>query len=296
VGGVPVLPTFLVIGAMKSGTTSLWRYLSAHPDVFMCTPKEPNFFIAEGNWHLGVDWYASLFVRGVGRRAVGEASVAYTLFPHHRWVPKRIRQVLPEARLVYLMRHPLERMISHYRHMVTKGTERRPIDEALLQTPVYLDASRYALQIEQYLHHFDRSQMLLLTTDELEARREEALRRVYAFIGVDPGFLPEIADRAYHRADELRRPTRITFFMRRRKRTRLYWRLRRMVPESVWAAAYRATSRRPPPSGVRPSEEARRQLVEMLRPDLERLREHLQGDFDCWGLLGEPGGPRTGGP
>lgn len=94
------LPNFLVIGAMKAGTTSMHRYLDAHPDVFMATQKELNFFIEELNWSKGLGWYEERFAEAGDATARGEASPGYAGYPVRRGVPERIAATLPDARFV----------------------------------------------------------------------------------------------------------------------------------------------------------------------------------------------------
>src|SRR5204863_2222453 len=85
-----MLPNFLIIGAQKSGTTSLYRYLQMHPDVFMPRNKEPDFFVAERNWPMGLDWYEAHFAAARDAIAIGEASTTYTMYPHYAGVPERV--------------------------------------------------------------------------------------------------------------------------------------------------------------------------------------------------------------
>ena len=116
------LPTFVVIGAMKAGTVSLRHYLDEHPDVFLGRGGrfgEPNFFVAEYNWPRGRDWYESLFDGAGGAAAIGECSPCYTWAHAFRGVPERMAQVVPEARLVYVVRDPIARMQSMYMHQVS---------------------------------------------------------------------------------------------------------------------------------------------------------------------------------
>src|SRR3954470_10329564 len=130
------LPTVIAIGAMKCGTTALHRYLDAHPQISMATVKEVNFFIGattapdgdedtwwqHGQWHRGVAWYAGLFDETAPVR--GETSPGYTS-PASTEAAGRMAAVVPDARLVYLVRHPLDRAVSQYRHHVRDGTETR---------------------------------------------------------------------------------------------------------------------------------------------------------------------------
>src|SRR4051794_1541363 len=156
-----MLPNFLVIGAPKAGTTSLYHYLATHPQVFVSDPKELRFFIEEINWRKGLGWYESQFAGADGAVARGELTPEYALHPVYGGVPERIASVLPDARLVYLVRDPIERMRSQYRHRVLDRLEARPIADAFRADPQYLDGSRYAFQIEQYLPWFDRERLLV---------------------------------------------------------------------------------------------------------------------------------------
>lgn len=179
------LPSFFVIGAMRSGTTSLARHLSEHPRVFMARPKELHYFVAERNLPLGEAWYRAHFEAGAGAAQRGEASVTYTQFPRFSGVPGRIAALVPDARLVYLVRDPVERMRSHYEHQVAAFVEHRPIEVALLDQPKYLDTSRYAFQLDQYAAHFPRERILVVTTEALAADPGRVLREIYAFLGVE---------------------------------------------------------------------------------------------------------------
>src|SRR5947209_14672322 len=181
-------PTFVVIGAMKAGTTSLCHYLDEHPQVFLGRGGrfgEPNFFVAEDNWSRGRDWYESLFA-GAGRAAaVGECSPTYTWAHVYRGVPERMAQVIPQARLVYVVRDPLARMQSMYMHQVSAGREHRRPEAALLDDR-YLGPSLYGFQLAAFLDHFDRSQVLVIASEVLRDRPREALSAVFDHLAVDP--------------------------------------------------------------------------------------------------------------
>jgi hypothetical protein len=183
-----MLPSFLLIGAMKSGTTTLYWYLREHPDVFMASPKEPNFF--NDHWHRGVGWYERLFAGAGATRARGEASVRYASYPDGPECPSRIASVIPDVRLLYVVRDPIARMRSHYLHEVAALRERRPVEQALRENHIYLDLSLYATQLERYLDHFPREQLLVVRAEDLFRDPSLVLPRVYGFIGVDPSFEP----------------------------------------------------------------------------------------------------------
>jgi hypothetical protein len=185
------LPNLIVIGGLKCGTTSLHHYLNLHPQVAMSRPKELNFFVAELNWELGPDWYASHFDREAPAR--GETSPHYTNLPRFHGVAERMHDVLgAQARIVYMVRDPLERMLSHYLHNVSGGYETRPIADALGDPDsAYVARSRYAMQLQPFLEAFDRSHVLVVANEDLAAMREETMRDVFAFCGVDDHFTSE---------------------------------------------------------------------------------------------------------
>ena len=182
------LPNLIVIGGLKCGTTSLHHYLALHPEIAMSRPKELNFFVAELNWELGPAWYASHFDRAA--RVRGETSPHYTNLPRFEGVAERMRDTLSEeARIVYMVRDPIDRILSHYLHNVGGGYETRPIEEALREPGnSYLERSRYAMQIEPYLDAFGPGAVKVVANEDLAGEREATVRSVFEFCGVDPSF------------------------------------------------------------------------------------------------------------
>src|SRR3990172_6737479 len=196
-------PTFLIIGAMKTGTTSLYHYLAHHPQVHMPRQKEIDFFSEPAIWRLGWEWYLGQFASAPSSAvAIGEASTSYTKFPEFSDVPRRIAERLPRVRLVYLIRHPVERIHSQYAHHVLMGDERRPISEALLADPRYLNTSQYAMQLEQYLRYFDRDQILIVQAEHLRSVRRTTVRRIFTFLGIDPEWTSPVIDQEFYQTAE----------------------------------------------------------------------------------------------
>jgi hypothetical protein len=274
-----VLPNFLVIGAMKAGTTSVHRYLREHPQVFMPERKELNFFVAEDGWSKGTSWYERHFEAAGGAVAVGEASPNYTKYPLFAGVPERIAKLLPEVRLIYLVRHPIERIRSHYLHRVLQGKERAPLEGAVLTNPSYLATSRYAMQIEQYLEWFARERLLVITTEQLRDERVATVRRVQAFLGVDPQWSDSrLLDREFHRTSDKRVRRPLVAAALRVPGTRA---LARLAPRPMRRLASRGigTGRA---TAIPAAVEAR--LRAELRDDVARLRVHIGERFDGWGI------------
>lgn len=279
-----MLPNFLIIGTMKGGTTSLYNYLGVHPEVFMAETKELHYFVAEKNLPRGTGWYQRQFRKAGDALAIGEASPDYTKFPIHRGVPARVADLIPDVRLIYVVRNPLERIRSHYLHDLARGRERRPIDEAVSGNEHYLAPSRYALQIEQYLEHFPREQLLVVTSESLRNDRRSTMRRVHDFIGVNSEWSTPAQDREFNSTGQKTAPG---LPLRAARHIPGAARLRLLAPRPVMAAErLLGTTRRPVDSRAGTvSAHLERELVAELAPDLARLRGHMDEDFDAWGLL-----------
>ena len=239
-------PDFFIIGAMKAGSTSLWHQLQRHPEIFLCTPKEPQYFSHRRGWSRGADWYGSLFAAAdQGRyRAFGEASTCYTRYPHYGDVAARIAAANPAAKLIYILRDPVDRVYSHYLH----ESERRALGDLPVQTlrdswrsdPEYLDASRYIVQINQYMQWFSREQLFVCTLGELRENADALVVRTAEFLGCDARPLTNVrspavanqslsasfADRAARRTIRNIREGRLGGFLGTLTPRRLRWFLR----------------------------------------------------------------------
>jgi hypothetical protein len=276
-----VLPTFVVIGAAKAGTTSLHAYLGDHPDVFVSEEKELNFFIAEKRWDLGTAWYEAQFAAAGSATARGEVSPLYSAAQWYASVPERMAAVVPDVRLVYVIRHPLDRMRSHYLQHLDLGMETRRAARALREDRGYLDSSRYGFQLHRYLDHFDRAQVLVIRAEDLRDRRQPTMADVFRFIGVDPSHhIADASERHRSEAKALRRP--IANAVRRREGLRT---VTRHVPRPLRNAYGRLTTR--PAAGassVAIPAALEADLLGELRDDLGALRAIVGPEMDLWGL------------
>jgi hypothetical protein len=164
------LPDFVIIGAMKCGTTSLFRWLEEQPEVRLPEIKEPHFFSRNDRWDRGLDWYRSLFADADADALTGEASASYTDPRFSPLAADRMARIVPRARLIFLVRDPVERIRSHYRHEVQRSRERRPLVEALEdpENP-YLRSSLYHRALAPYLDRFPREQVLVARLEDLIA-------------------------------------------------------------------------------------------------------------------------------
>lgn len=196
---MPKPPTFLIAGAMRCGTTSLNAYLREHPDVAVSRPKEVHFF--DNNFDKGLDWYLQHFPGSDEATAVGEATPDYLYEPE---TAERIAGTLPEAKILLLLRDPVDRAQSHYWHNRSVGREELSFEDALDAEEgriargrtsrarfSYVDRGRYTGQIEHMMGHFPREQILVQTFDELTESPTEVYQRACRFIGVADDYIPE---------------------------------------------------------------------------------------------------------
>jgi len=216
------LPDVVIIGSMKSGTTSLHAYLDLHPSIAMSEPKELNFFFgpedggagwSAGNWHRGLEWYAARFDAGAPLR--GEASPGYTS-PDHPEVAARMAALVPGARLVYAVRDPIDRALSQYWHHRRDGTETRAPEEALLDPgSQYVARGRYFERLAPFLATgaFD-GRIAVLAQEQLRDRTRETVGWLFGWLGVDDGYWSPAMEERRNAAPE--RPSPVDGAVRRR--------------------------------------------------------------------------------
>ena len=210
-----MLPTFIVIGAMKAGTTSLYHYLSQHPEIGMSRRKELDFFKTNADFAKGLDWYAAQFPSGY--RVLGESSPNYSkchLFPG---VPERLHSVLPGILLIYMVRHPVDRAVSHYIHQVAAGRESRPIETVFedLEHNPYILSGAYMFQLRQFLEFYPAERMLIVDAGDLLNDRASTMSKIFKFLGVDDQFRSESFSSMYHTSSAKRRASIFTKALRR---------------------------------------------------------------------------------
>jgi hypothetical protein len=288
------MPNFLIIGAMKSGTTALYYYLEQHPEVYMSPVKEPNFFSSQEQEnavdtvsHIGA--YQHLF-RGVsGEKAIGEASHSYLYEPR---AAAEIRRYVPEAKLIAILRNPIDRAYSHFLHMVREGTE--PLDDfaqALREDKVgvhkerifqdYIGRGFYYSQLERYFDIFDRDQVRVYLYEDLSAAPTSTLQDVFRFLEVDESFVPDVSLRRnvsgypkYKNLDRLLRgQSRVKHALKIYLPAGLRWRLSRAFDDLKTRNLVG-----PPP--IQP--EVRQQLIRIYREEILKVQELIPRDLSGW--------------
>ena len=299
------LPNFLIIGAAKSGTTALYRYLRQHPQIFFSPVKEPKFFAYDGappdyRGPIGDDQrpreivtelsdYEALFAGATDQTAIGEAS---TLYLYHPRAPERIRQHLPGAKLIAVLRHPADRAWSDFlSHTVIGGDGREPLTdfaEALRAEPErirqnwwplchYQARGFYHSQLRRYYDRFPRDQIRVYLYEDFQADPAGLCRTIFRFLGVDDSVRLEVSLR--HNMSGLPRHRGLHKLLTQPHPLKRL--LKPLVPDGL---RERLVTRLRNRNLVRPplSPDVRRQLLHEYRPDILRLQELIGRDLSHW--------------
>lgn len=209
-----MLPHFIIIGAQKSGTSSLYQYLATHPQLHPATVKEVHYFDGgllahTDNYAQGERWYRSHFPLAI-YPSHHQAYEASPLYLYHPLVPQRIAKLLPHIRLIALLRNPTDRAVSHYFHTLRHHSEPLPLMQALLaederlqpilaqqhyQSNIFRHYSYkmrgiYHLQIQAYLRYFAPHQLLILDSETFFANPHQILEKIYHFLELDAQYFP----------------------------------------------------------------------------------------------------------
>lgn len=183
-------PDFVVIGAMKSASTSLADLLSEHPDLFITANKEPGFFSRDERYERGIGYYLKFYDDAEDGQFTGEASTCYSRNSEYPHAAERLHQHAPNCKLIYIMRNPVKRAYSHYAFRMAERLSARipqpviPYMEALQTIQEILDASNYIKQIRHYLNFFPLNQLHLIILEELTENEESELERLCHFLGI----------------------------------------------------------------------------------------------------------------
>jgi hypothetical protein len=316
------LPNFFIIGAAKSGTTSLHEYLDQHPDIYMSFPKELNFFsffdstpdfsgpcddpdnpvlgdrLRREKYGLSITtWpgYRKVFSRVRLEKAIGESSVSYLYFPQ---AGKRIRQCVPDARLIAVLRNPVDRAYSKYRQLRRDGAEPLMTFEQALATETarmrdnwspawfYVDRGLYHRQLKRYYDLFDRDQIRVVLYDDFTKRPREILEDVFAFLDVDASFCVDLSQK-YNMFEGgsvprnmwvynlMARPNWFSSTSRAVLPARLLGHLRPIVKSAI--------TRKASDVDIAPlKDETRRYLTRIFRNDILRLQDLIEKDLSHW--------------
>ena len=176
-------PDFIIVGAMKAGTSTLHAQLGSQPGIFMSSPKEPNYFSDDDQYQRGASWYRSLFASARSGDLCGESSTHYTKLPTYPNTVERMIALLSEIKLVYIIRDPIERLVSHYIHAWTENWLHDPIDLAVETYSELTDYSRYSMQLRPYLEAFGPENVKVVFFERMIRQPEALLEEVARHIG-----------------------------------------------------------------------------------------------------------------
>jgi Sulfotransferase family len=294
------MPNFIIIGAAKAGTSSIFQYMGQHPEIFTSTPKEPSFFLfdfvvpefkgpGDDTFYRTViadpEAYAALFDKAHSAKAVGEASTNYL---HDESAAQRIYKRLPEVKLIVVLRNPVERAYSHYWMYRLAGRETESFGRALDQEEVrrssnwgsgwqYARTGCYAEHIGRYLSFFPRERLLITLYEDFERDSTSFMKRIFQFLEVDQSFVPSMGVRYNVSGQPTSALTRFLLSSRHPIRQTL----KDMVPKSV--RFHLATRlRQKYLSKPEMPEDCKVRLQEMYRPDLAKLEKMLDRSLSHW--------------
>lgn len=280
------LPTFIIGGALKAGTTSLYYYLSQHPDIYMCPIKEPRYFAFEPSnpEHVAntnffpvrtLDAYRALFHDAAPGALRGEASPHYMLSGQ---APQLIHDTIPDVQLVFSLRHPIERAYSGYWHVFRMGQETRPVELALTEDDYLVTNGRYFAMLAPWYELFDESRIKLLFFDDLKVDAVGVVRELCQYLGVTADY--EFDTTVRNQGGALRNE-RLGRVMERLKTHPIRKSLDPLIPSALKSTMLEARSRNfeaPPPL---PDDVARR-LQDYYADDIGNLEALTGRDLSAW--------------
>lgn len=273
------LPTFILIGPGRAGTTWLYEVLRSHPQVFMARGTKETFFF-DREFHRGIEWYQKFFEGSTGACAIGEATNTYIYNP---WVPQRIKSIIPDVRLLTCLRNPLERIQSVYFYRKRAGTLNCSFEDALDNHPDLLLDNLYWTLISHFLDYFDQRQLFLFFYDDLQADSIRFIKTVYSAIGVDDEYVPNVVAQRVNVGvgARLAGTSRLFRFMADSMRSAGLHVLLDALKRNVWLGnlAYRKLDKSER-SILTP--DLRQRLSEMYQPEIEHLAEFTGRDLSEW--------------
>lgn len=273
-------PTFLIVGAPKAGTTSVYFYLRQHPEVFMSPVKEPHYFAvsrkktaAPPRMHgvtVSREQYQSLFSEANGEKAIGEASTGYLMSPV---AAQRIKAEIPAAKIIVLLRNPADRAFSGYMMKTRNSRENESITDAFQRGKAYVENSFYAENLTRYFNVFPRDQIGVFIFEEFKEDPQAVMKKIYRFIGVNDEFTPTVSK--YNEAWFPKYPR----LNRIRTRVLKFRKIRRALKGSTAQKVFRQLTRTAPPE-FPPA--LRRELLELYRDDIAEVQDLIGADLSSW--------------
>ncbi len=270
-------PDFIVVGAMKSATTTLHEQLARQPGVFMSRPKEPNFFSDDDAYARGWGWYSAVFRTAGVQDLRGESSTHYSKLPTFPRTVERMHRFLPRLKLIYVMRHPIDRLVSQYVHELTAGGMSLSLVRAVEEHSELIEYSRYSMQLEPYLAAYGFDRVLPVFFSRLVSQSQQELERIGRFLAIESPVTWDVTLRPQNTRRDRLRPSPIRQAL---VQSRVLGRLRQSVVPRRWSQSAKAFWRAQiNPPHVPPDLTAR--LREVFDADLSQLGSWLGVNLDC---------------
>lgn len=273
-------PSFLVVGAPKAGTTSIYFYLRQHPEVFMSPVKEPHYFSVTEKSNAGSprmdgvtvtrEEYLALFSGVDGEIAIGEASTGYLISPV---AAQRIRAKIPSVKIIVILRNPAERAFSGYMMKIRNSREYSSVADAFHRGKAYIENSFYEKNLTRYFDVFPREQIGIFLFEEFKKDPLEVMRRIYKFIGVNEAFTP--STNKYNEAWFPKYP----FLNRLRTQVLKSRKIHRALKGTSAQRIFRRLTRTDPP--VFPAA-LRQELIDLYREDIVKTQGLTDIDLSLW--------------
>ena len=278
------LPDFIIIGGQKCGTTSLHQYLQQHPDIAMSKWKELQFFADPKVWDRGLKWYASNFE--FSEALTGEASPQYSWQPFAAEAPKRMHSVVPGAKLIYIVRDPIDRVLSQYSDYLHQSWEELELDVLIRnfakRPNLYLEPSRYYSQIEAYLKYYKAESLRVWTMEDLSAEPLRVMKEIFAYLGVDSSFTSDDWTRPRNPQQGKRRPHALVRMLMTKGARPERW-VRERFPAFMEQPLVRLIHRTGTPierPQLNPEQEAI--MLDIFRDDVRKLRDYTGLTLANW--------------
>ena len=294
------LPNFLIVGAAKAGTTSLYSYLQQHPEVFLSTPKEPRFFALEGetpnyqgpiqiiNQKSVTHWedYQALFAKAEGKKAVGEASTVYLYEPQSL---ARIQNYLGQPKIIVILRNPVSRAYSSYMHLVRDGQETLSFKEALAEEkeriaknwpPLWHYQTRgyYYSQLKPYIDAFGPEQVKVFLFEDLCEKPKELMKELFEFLEIDSTFDPDVS----RRANPSGAPKRMWLSRLLNRKNPIKQAAKAVLPRQFRKNIYSSLQQSNMGDKTQINPLIKAQLIDDYREDVEQLQSLIGRDLSHW--------------
>jgi hypothetical protein len=295
-----VMPNFLILGAAKTGTTSIYRYLKQHPEIYMSPAKEPRFFIFENEIlqfngigdeietaKTSLQEYQELFAKVRGEKAIGEAS---TMYLWSQKAPQRIKYYLPNVRLIAILRDPVERAYSNYLHL--KQAQREPLAsfaEAIGQEPqrikdnwwpfwYYQNQGFYYQQLQRYFDLFAKEQIKVFLYEDLKTNPSKLLQSIFGFLELDATFQPDLSTKT-RKAPLIPKNKVLHSLISQPNFLKSF--LKPLVPKKTRQKIVEEIEQK---NLIKPqvSKEIRQQLIAEYQEDILQLQDLIQRDLSSW--------------